>query len=161
MLQTSLRTTVSVLFLFWAANTPATAQILSSDGSNKEGRNAYQEGCFINNNFTLQNCTLPPPPAGKRIAIRWLTAMCDSAAGRVERLTLFARISTSQTEANLFSSTAFRPISVPNINGGGDQIVSEPVYGYSDFAPVLSISATRIFDSTCRVQVRGFLTDKP
>ena len=151
---------VMVAALVIGSAAPALAQSLDTDGPNHEGRNAYQEGCFIQAGQFPQECSLPAPPAGKRLAIRWLTARCDSANGRVERVTLFARLTTSQTES-LFGGTPFKPVSMSATHGGGNQIVSEPVYAYSDVAPVVGASATLDFDSSCRVQVRGFLVDKP
>jgi hypothetical protein len=152
---------VMVAALVVGSAAPARAQSLDGDGPNQEGRNAYQEGCFIQSGQFPQECRLPAPAAGKRLAIRWLTVACNSVNGRVESLTLFARLTTSQTDSSLVGGILFKPVSISNTHGSSNQFVSEPVYAHSDVAPIVLASASLNFDSSCRVQVRGFLVGKP
>src|SRR5262245_22638946 len=148
-----------VAALFAGSAALGSAQSLMSDGSSQEARNAYQEACFIQRGPVPQGCQLPSLPEGKRLAIRWLTARCDSGTGRVEHLTLTKRLFNTQSNAAFFDGIPFRPVSLVSSNGGGDQMVSEPVYAYSDTAPFISISSSTTFDSQCRVELRGFLVE--
>jgi hypothetical protein len=142
----------------WTA-APARAQAPATGGPEQEVRNAYEHECTISANRPFANCTMQALPSGKRLAIRWLTAVCTPTAGRMNFLTLFGRMPVGNVQGQTI--TLFKPAPFASAHTGAIQVVSEPVYVQTDFAPTIAADAPNEFQGSCRVEVRGFLVDKP
>ena len=142
-----------------AVNT-ATVSVKDID---QEARNAYQEGCRVSTTATVGSCVLPALPDGKRLAIRWLSAICSASASRITGIQMFHELSGSAlfcSPGNGCTLTRFRGPSTV-FDNSGHRILEEPVYAHADVTPVIEVflNDTKVL-TECIFSVKGYLVNK-
>ncbi|MGH9627166.1 MAG: hypothetical protein ACRD7E_02215 [Bryobacteraceae bacterium] len=140
---------------------PAPAQIRVQDNDN-EGRNAYQERCSSFKDGGIPNseiCTLPALPAGKRLAIRFISVRCNDLNG-------FTRNQEISVSAQLASSLGVVASFVPNRvtttpSPTPRYTLTEHVFMHTDRPPSLFVTWEGTGSFSCAsADVFGYLIDK-
>ena len=151
--------------LLAAAVLPARAQETKSPTLNVrdvdgEARNPYQEACSISSSQVIKSCQFPPLPAGKRLAIRWLSASCSVNAARVAGVQLIHELNDANQAGAV---TRFRGSLLQVFGITGERVFSEPLYAHADSAPridVLLRDDPSNGTAVCNFSLRGYLVSK-
>jgi hypothetical protein len=127
--------------------------------SDNEARNAYQEGCTTTQRVPdFASCTQPALPAGKRLAIRYVSATCrESGATRNPTLLFVGRIDSVTSASN-------GPVLIPvrvNSTRQPFYLLAQPVFLHTDSPPQTIVTWEGEGSLECVTNTFGYLIDKP
>lgn len=143
----------TLVFVTFLSTASAQTPIRDTD---QEARNAYQETCSITSSLNDAFCSLPPLPEGKRLALRELNMSCTENSSRVLGGEVFFKLS-SQFRDEFYRFRALQS------GHNGIRFLTVPLYGHSDFRPVvfLHLNPNQIATTSCDVSIHGYLVNKP
>lgn len=126
--------------------------------SDNEARNAYQEGCTaVQKVLDFASCTQPDLPAGKRLAIRYVSATCrESGATRNPTLMFVGRIDSITSASN-------GPVLLPvRVNATRPfYLLAQAVFLHTDSPPQTIVTWEGEGTLDCVTNTFGYLVDKP
>jgi hypothetical protein len=126
--------------------------------SDNAARNAYQEGCTTTQRVPgFASCTQPALPAGKRLAIRYVSATCrDAIANRNPTIMFVGRIDS-------VTSASSGPVLIPvRVNAARPfYLLGQPVFLHTDSPPQTIVTWEGEGNLECVTNTFGYLVDKP